>query len=107
MSVQPLVDEKKLIELLDSRCLRFLTEFEMQLLAACEFGYSVDEMVVGFGRSEATIHRHIRHLRESVFDFLGVEGSVPLLNHWTRRHYRCCTREVHRMIENCQIMTVR
>lgn len=77
MSVQPLVDEKKLIELLDSRCLRFLTEFEMQLLAACEFGYSVDEMVVGFGRSEATIHRHIRHLRESVFDFSALKAVSP------------------------------
>ena len=106
MSVQAVVDEEKLIELLDSRCLRFLSEFQMRLLAGCEFGYSVEEMVVGFGRSEATIHRRIRHLRESVFDLLGLEGNLALLNHWTRRRFQCCTREAARMIENCQIMSV-
>jgi hypothetical protein len=105
MSVQALVDEKKLVELLDSRCLRFLGEFDLRILAASEFGYSVDEMVAGFGRSQATIHRRIRHLRENVFDFLGLDSSVPLLNHWTRRHFPCCTREAQQMIENCQIFS--
>jgi hypothetical protein len=35
--------EETLIELLDSRCLPYISEFDMRLLAACEFGYDPDK----------------------------------------------------------------
>ena len=104
MSVQGLIAEQKLLELLDSRHLKYLTEFEMRLLAASQFGYSVEQMVVGFGKSEATIRRHIAGLKHNVFDFLGIEESTSLLNHWTRRHFPCCTTEAEEMIKSCQIL---
>ena len=104
MSVQGLVAEAELVRSLDSRHLRYLSEFEMRPLAALEFGYSVEAMVTRFGKSEATIRKHLAELKHSVFDFLGLPESTPLLNHWTRRHFVCCTREAQKMIENCHIL---
>ena len=103
MSVQGFVAEAEVLRLLDSRHLRYLDEFETRLLAASEFGYPVEVMVAGFGRSEATIRRHLAQLKHRVFDFLDLEETTPLMNHWTRRHFGCCTRIAQEMIESCQI----
>lgn len=107
MPGQGLVTEPELVRLLDSRHLRFLDEFDTRILAAVEFGYSVEQMVVGLGRSEATIRKHLADLKHGVFDFLGLPESTPLLNHWTRRHFECCTRNAREMIDNCQIFSER
>lgn len=106
MAIEGLSEERELVRALDSRHLSFLGELDMRLLAASEFGYTVEAMVAAFGRSEATIRRHLAELKHSVFDFLDLQESTPLLNHWTRRHFACCTREAQKMIENCQIFGV-
>ena len=81
MATQALVSEQELVSLLDSHHLRYLTEFEMRLLAASEFGYSAEEMAIGFGRSLATIHRRLADLKHRVFDFLELDESTTRLNH--------------------------
>lgn len=106
MAIQRIVAEWELLRLLDSRHLPYLSEFETHLLAAAEFGYSVEQMVVAFGRSEATVRRHLADLKHQVFDFLELPDSTTLLNHWTRRHFPCCTAQAMEMIENCQILNV-
>lgn len=105
MSIQAVVPERELLRLLDLRHLPFLNEFDMRILAAREFGYSIEEMVAGLGKSEATIRRHLTQVRRSVFDFLGLVDTDPLLNHWTRRHFECCTNEAQKMIVSCSILT--
>ena len=107
MPPQRLIRERELVRLLDSRCLPFLNEFEMRILAACEFGYTAEEMVVGFGKSEATVRRHLADVSHRVFDFLGIDENRPRLNHWTRRHFVCSTKEAQKMIESYQILNVR
>jgi hypothetical protein len=79
MAVQALVSERELVRLLDSRCLRYLAEFDMRVLAASEFGYTVEDMVAGLGRSDVTIRRHLARLKESLFDFLGLDATTVLL----------------------------
>lgn len=72
MAIQGLPEEPELVRALDARHLPYLGEFDMRLLAASEFGYSVETMVVAFSRSEATIRRHLAELKHS-------DGSAPLL----------------------------
>jgi hypothetical protein len=105
MAIQALVPEPKVVALLDSRHLSYLGEFETRLLAALEFGYSVEAMVTGFHKSEATMRRHIADLKHRVFDYIDLTESTTLLNHWTRRHFPCCTQHAHEMIQNCQILS--
>jgi hypothetical protein len=99
------MSEQEVLRLLDSRHLKYLAEFEVRLLAAAEFGSSVAQMAVGLGKSEATVRRHLADLKHRVFDFLELEESTTLLNHWTRRHFPCCTGEAQKMIESCQILS--
>lgn len=106
MAIQGCVAEAEVLRLLDSRHLRYLSEAEMRLLAASEFGYTVEQMTAGFGRSEATMRRHLAHLKQQIFDFIELEENTPLLNHWTRRHFPCCTKNAQEMIENCQIFGI-
>jgi hypothetical protein len=105
MSVQGVLPERKVIALLDSVHLKYLSEAETRILAALEFGYAIGKIAAGLERSEATINRHVADLKSRVFDFIDLDPSTTLPNHWTRRHLPCCTREVKRMIENCQILS--
>lgn len=107
MPSQGFVAEAEVVRLLDSRHLRYLDEFEMRLLAASEFGYTVEHMIAGFLRSEATIRRHLAVLKHQIFDFIELDEGTAVLNHWTRRHFGCCTTNAQEMIENCQIFDVR
>jgi hypothetical protein len=46
MAIQGLLTEAQVIRLLDSHHLPYLSEFQIRLLAASEFGYTTEHMVI-------------------------------------------------------------
>ena len=77
MGVEGVIPEKKLVALLDSRHLKFLAEVDTRILAALEFGYSVEEVAEGLGLSEATVRRHITRVKRGIFDSSSCRRARP------------------------------
>jgi predicted transcriptional regulator len=73
------------------------------ILAACELGYTIDEIAFGLDRSSATIRRHIAALEHKVFSLTGLAPSHTLLAKWTREHHECCTRPCLQLLKDRQV----
>ncbi len=80
-----------------------LTLRQLQVLSACEFGYTVDEIALGLGISSATIRRHLAELEHRVFGLTSLTPTHTLLSKWAREHSECCTKSCQQLFENNQI----
>lgn len=98
MVEQDLLSEREVLRRLDSRHLPYLDELDTRILAGLEFGFSIEQLALGLDRGESTVRNRVAHLKTLIFDPLALAPSTLMLNHWTRRHFACCTKNAEQMI---------
>lgn len=100
--LEPHLEPRTVLHVLEERHVRFLTEREATYLAHLELGYTNAEIAAALTVTEATVRRHVSGLAHRVFDLTDLSPTRDRLKAWTPRHFGCCTVAVAEMIENAR-----
>ncbi len=93
-----------LLHVLRVRHVPGLTHRQLQVLALCQLGYSVDGIGELLFLAVPTVRRHLADLEARILGPTGLPATHILLARWTREHEDCCVRSIVQMIKDHQLI---